>query len=64
MERKRAKMSLFFIKYVQNLLILIVYRIPWKGNEFNEEMCKKIVGIVVQNTQSKLQIFVVISVKM
>ena len=64
METKMAKMSFFVMKYVRKSLFLIVYRIPWKGNEFNEEMCKKIVGIVVQNTQSKLQIFVVISVKM
>ena len=61
---KRTQMSLYIIKYVRNSLILIVYRISWKCNEFNEEMCKKIVGNVVQNTQSYLQIFVVISGKM
>ena len=57
-------MSLYIIKYVRNSLVLIVYRITWKCNEFNEEMCKKIVGNVVQIIQSYLQIFVVFSGKM
>ena len=56
-------MSFFVMKYVRKSLFLIVYRIPWKRNEFNEEMCKKIVGNVVQNIQRRLQIFVVIFVK-
>ena len=64
MAMKRGQMSLSIIKYVRNSLILIVYRISWKCNEFNEEMCKKIVGNVVQVIQSFLQIFVVFGVEM
>ena len=63
MGTKMAKMSFFVMKYVRKSLFLIVYRIPWKHNEFNEEMCKKIVWNVVQNIQRRLQIFVVIFVK-
>ena len=64
MGTKKSQKSVFVIKYIRNSLILIVYRIAWKCNEFNEAMCKKLVWNVVQNTQKTSQIFVVISIKM